>query len=131
MIDRLLRYTRVLLVLCCLGLLTHNAGAQAGRPPVNVLVLVNTAMSIDPALAQQLAPEGIQFVTRKLADPLSAEMLRQFHLVVIADWEGPKMAYYTMEFVRDNLNIRRNLDLIQQYIKDGGGFFFSPVVGGT
>jgi hypothetical protein len=103
--------------------------AVAAAPPVNVLLLTAWVMKVDPRLQEQLAAEHINIVQRKISLPLSEEMLRQFHVVVIADWEGPNVTFLP-NFVRDDLTTQKNMGRLQQYIQAGGGFLFSPGNGG-
>ncbi|HEY3396110.1 MAG TPA: hypothetical protein VGM19_00475 [Armatimonadota bacterium] len=104
---------------------------RAAEPPVNVLVLSAGDLQPDPQLLTQFAAEGVTLVTRNLADPLSPEMLRQFHVVLIADWEGEggQGRSFLRSHVEQTLTIQRNTGLLQTYIQDGGGFFFTPLYG--
>lgn len=122
-------WTSLLLAALLLGTMaTAGAGAE---PPVNVLVLSAGDLQPDPQLAEQFAKEQVKLVTRKLADPLSAEMLRKFHVVLIGDWEGEggQGRSFLRSHVEETLTIKRNTGLLQGYIKDGGGFFFTPLYG--
>ena len=104
------------------------APVPATQPPVNVLVLTH-GMKVDAKLQEQFLQENVRLVTRKLSDPLSAQMLRSFHVAVIADWEGPTTTFVPRRFVEESLTTRRNNELLQEYIKAGGGFFFTPIYG--
>ncbi|MBI4720496.1 MAG: hypothetical protein HY770_04625, partial [Chitinivibrionia bacterium] len=101
---------------------------NAEEKPVDVLVL-SAGMKIDPQFSEQFAKEHVNFVVRKISDPLSAEMLRKFHVVVIADWEGPSSWFFPKNFVEGYLTTIRNLELLQEYVRAGGGFFFTPIYG--
>ncbi len=96
--------------------------------PIDVLVLTGR-MKLDPQLVEQFAKENVKFTARKISDPLSIEMLRKFHVVLIADWEGPNTSFFPRQFVEAALTTRRNIELLQDYVKEGGGLFFTPIYG--
>lgn len=120
-----------LLLLACIsiGLLgvCQSVDAQTtAKLRVNVLVLAVDDLKIDKTLANQLEQENIHFVAAKLADPLSEQMLKSFHTVLIADFTGPGVKTFLKKYVQDYFNTQRNLKLIDSYIRDGGSLLFSP-----
>ena len=103
--------------------------AAEQSPGVDVLVL-SERMKIDPQLAEQFAGENVKFVVRKISDPLSEEMLRKFHVVLIADWDGPRTKwFFPPSHVEAALTTDRNVKLLQEYVKSGGALFFTPIYG--
>jgi len=121
----------LVLALQALSLPTHAeekaVASESKSQAVNVLVLSAWRLEIDPEVAKQFGAQDIHFVVRKISDPLSAEMLRQFNVVLIADWEGPRTSHFFPRNGPQNyLTMLRNLELIDQFVKAGGGFFFTP-----
>ncbi|HEY3331540.1 MAG TPA: hypothetical protein VGK19_16030 [Capsulimonadaceae bacterium] len=116
-------------LLALMALCVPASPAAAQEKPVNVLILTASRMKLDTRLQDELSRDGIHFVSRNLGDPLSMEILRQFHVAVIADWEGPTTMFFPRGFVSDSLTTRRNTELLLEYVKAGGGFFFSPMNG--
>jgi len=117
---------------CVRAMATGDAKAveAPNERKVNVLVLVGWQMKIDPTLEKQLAAEDIHFVLRKISEPLSLEMLKQFHVVMIADWEGSRVeVFFPRSGPEKFLTTERNLLVLRDYIEEGGGFFFTPVFG--
>ena len=103
--------------------------AAEQSPGVDVLVL-SERMKIDPQLAEQFAGENVKFVVRKISDPLSEEMLRKFHVVLIADWDGPRTKwFFPPSHVEAALTTDRNVKLLQEYVESGGALFFTPIYG--
>lgn len=103
---------------------------SAASRPTNVLVLVGWRLEIDPELKKQFEAENIHFLVRKITEPLSADMLKQFNVVLIADWEGHRTSHFFPRNGPQNyLTVRRNMDLLDQFVKEGGGLFFTPLNG--
>ena len=121
-------WTGLILLALAAGAVTAGRAAEA---PVNVLVLTAGNFQPDAQLAAQFKAEGVALITRKLSDPLSAEMLRKFHVVLIADWEGQggQGEFFLRDFVSQGLTTERNEGLLQSYIQEGGGFLFTPLFG--
>ncbi len=109
--------------------LSMSRVAFATPPDVNVLVLTSGNMKLDTALRDQFAVEHVQFVLRSLSDPLSLDMMKQFHVVVIADWEGPSTTFYPRSLLQRCLTSQHNTELVYDYVEAGGGFLFCPIYG--
>ncbi len=102
-------------------------GAAAER--VDVLVLSNK-LRVDDRLAEELAAGDIHLTRRDLAEPLTMEMLRLFHVVFIGDGAEGYSTYILPDFMVKSRTQERNLALIDSYIRAGGGFLFTPDLGG-
>ncbi|MFG0249949.1 MAG: hypothetical protein ACF8OB_13755, partial [Phycisphaeraceae bacterium JB051] len=120
------RFAWIFCLLVGLGPICAQVQGQTKHPQVNVLLLVRGKWDVDKTLARQLAEDNIHFVTARLADPLSPGMIRQFHSVIIADYEGSRVEYFLDQFVKEYQDIKQNLQVIQDYVHDGGSLFFTP-----
>ena len=113
------------------------AGGAPAAEKIDVLVLRAAAsaaiknMSLDPKLCGELAAENIHLVASALEKPISQEMLKNFNSVVIMDWEGDRIHYFLPNMVSEALTLRRNLEEIKTYVRNGGSLFFSPCPGGS
>ena len=106
-----------------------NPDSATQCPSVDVLVLAER-MKVDPQLIEQFERENVKLIVRKISDPLSAEMLRKFHVVMIADWCGLRTTcFFPPSFMEAALTTGRNVTLLQDYVKSGGALFFTPIYG--
>lgn len=130
----------VLLAVFGLSLLSAQAlpdpktGGKDGKP-VSVLVVLGTGgtsnFAIDPEVAKDLAAKGYLVRTVDDREPLTTDYLRQFNAVVVVglrDFNGG--GYYGVGGT-SLLNTAKNVSLIQQYVQDGGGLLFVPVMAGA
>ncbi len=130
----------ILLALLALAILPGRAlpdpktGGKAGAPP-SVLVILGYGgtheFALDPEVAKDLAAKGCLVRTVDDREPLTADYLRQFNAVVVVglrDFNGG--GYYSVGGI-NLLNTARNIALLQQYVQDGGGLLFVPVMAGA
>ena len=106
----------------------ESASQAAG---VNVLVLKGWRIEVDPTLLKRFEAENIHFVTQNISEPLSAEMLREFHVVLIVDWEvGLRTEWFSPNsLLSRHLTTKKNVELIHAYVQEGGGLFYTPPFG--
>ncbi|NQU39393.1 MAG: hypothetical protein HQ523_05525 [Lentisphaerae bacterium] len=112
-----------------IGLLLGAVATAAAQERVDVLVLGNR-LKEDERLSSELAAQNINLVRRFVAEPLSMEMLRQFQVVVIGDAAEGFEGYILPDHMAKARTVERNLALIQDYVRAGGGLLFSPDLGG-
>lgn len=131
----LFRSGLIAVALFCLGV---NALSLCAAEPVGatskavqVLVLTGSDMVMDPALSKRFEGENIHFVTRKITEPLNAEMLRAFHVVLIVDWEvGLRTEWFSPRgFMINHLTSKKNGELVNAFVQSGGGLFYTPPFG--
>lgn len=119
------------------GLLPWSAAAQAPAAvpaPRTVLVLAGTGEKVAPAVVENLKQEGMTLVTRPIGEPLSQELLHQFHAVLLLDFAGLGMPLFhdagAGGYISQHFTLKRNLAELRQYVENGGGLFVSPFVTG-
>ena len=100
---------------------------------INALALVpamNEKGYIDKKIISSLQEKHINIVERKQSDPLSMEMLKQFHEVLWIDgMDAPqKVVLVTADSLKDSVQVKKNQKLLADYVKEGGGLFASPSV---
>jgi hypothetical protein len=94
-------------------------------------LLLSGGMELDGKVAKLLKDEGIGVVQRGLADPISLEQLKCFEFVIIPDFAGAMVPNFIPAWGTINyLNLQKNLAALQQYVREGGGLFFSPLMAG-
>jgi len=113
-----------------------KTGGKAGGP-ISVLFILGSGANgsagdqkVDPKVEADLTSRGFLVRTAGDKEPLTAEYLRQFNTVVVVgleDFAGG--GYYGVGGVV-LLNTRKNVELLQQYVADGGGLVFIPVMAG-
>lgn len=112
---------------------TSPVWSQAARP-LTALVLTSTDEKWDQRVVEYLAAEGVSVVFRPLTDPLSQDLLKPFHLVVLADFTGLGMPLFHDAGAGGSISryytSKQNLAEIRQYVESGGGLFVSPYVTG-
>ena len=97
------------------------------KQPVNALILHGPHFTLDAEMKKRLEAEGIRLVVRDIAEPVSPEMLRLFHVVVLSNFDGLQApTFVPHQFVIQHLNAKRNIELLHAYVAEGGGVFFSP-----
>ncbi|MHB9022634.1 MAG: hypothetical protein ACYC7E_00435 [Armatimonadota bacterium] len=114
-----MRLLMVLLIVLC---------AVVARAAGTINVLVFDGRKIDARLAGELEKEGIHFVLGDVKQPISEEMLRQFHVVMLnvneisINFQNPS-PYFTS---------RENYARLLAYVKSGGALYLGgPVPGLT
>lgn len=108
-----------------------RAGAQEEQP-LNVLFLARNPF-VNAQLLERLETHGIRFVMQKLMEPVSAEMLRQFHVVVLPDFRGSDVESFFIvphEILQEHYAMQRNLELLHGYVSEGGGLLVMPFMSG-
>jgi hypothetical protein len=109
------------------------ATAQAPKP-LTALVLTSTGEKWDQQMVDYLKTEGVSLVFRPLTEPLSQDLLKPFHLVILADFYGLPMPFFhdagAGGFISQYYTGKQNLVELQQYVESGGGLFLSPYVTG-
>jgi hypothetical protein len=99
-------------------------------PTVNVLLLKGHN-TLDKRAAGILAKSGIRVIERKFSDPLSLEMLRRFHAVMLGDCGGLNVPVFGLHSHMANYyTAKRNVALLHAYVEAGGGLYFQPMMGG-
>jgi hypothetical protein len=102
---------------------------------VYALLLAPQNFKVDPEVEKRLLREGIYLVSRDVGEPISYDMLRLFHFVVLiasGDFVGFQTPYFVPhEFVVRHLNGKRNIAELHRYVRDGGGLFFSVSMTGA
>ncbi len=118
----------------CHALPDPKTGGKAGAP-ASVLVMLGYGgtheFAIDAGVAKDLAEKGYLVRTVDDREPLTAEYLRQFNAVIVVglrDYNGG--GYYGVGGI-SLLNTEQNIKLLQQYVLDGGGLLFVPVMAGA
>jgi len=109
------------------------ASAQVKAPSVLVMLGYGGTheFALDAEVGKDLAAQG--FLVRAVDDrePLTADYLRQFNAVIVVglrDYNGG--GYYGVGGT-SLLNTAKNVALLQQYVLDGGGLLFVPVMAGA
>ncbi len=109
-----------------------SQAAAASPRPIQALVLTSTFDKQDGELEKRLEAEGIRLVTRKLADPLSLDMLKRFDVVIVPDFSGLVTPFFVpTSFVVGYYDTKRNIDELHRYVEAGGGVWFSPCMNGA
>ena len=102
----------------------------SGRAATGLLLDSGKKFRVDPAITAYLAENDVEVVIKRLAEPLSLEMLRQFEFVILANFAGLQAPWFAL---RDNLAeyfvTKRNVVVLRQYVEEGGGVFFAPDLG--
>ena len=123
---------RWLVLLLALPLVPPAARAEETAARIDVLILRQSsehAFRVDEALAKRLAADGIDIVTRDLADPISAEALRLFDVVALPDFSGLLPPSFGLQGnVVRHLGMKNNIARIHDYVRAGGALFYSPLV---
>lgn len=102
-------------------------------PPINVLLL-DARPVLDAEVRTRLEARGVQVVLRKSTQPLSDEMLRSFHVVLLPAFHGLSVESFFIvphEILRQQLALQRNLDVLRRYVLDGGGLLVMPSMLGS
>jgi len=108
------------------------AAAQDKPATVNALVMLGdyAREGVDASLREKLAANGINLVSRAIDAPMDPAMLRQFHVLVIAGWGGPGVWSFNPGQLPSSLTLLRNLELMKEFIREGGGLLYIPAAGG-
>ena len=101
--------------------------AIADSSPVHVLVLGHK-LQVDPRLKTELAEKGIHLHRRDITEPLSLEMLKQFQVVFVG--EAVPVGSTLPSHVAKAKTLEENYRNIDKYVDVGGGFLYTPDVGG-
>lgn len=114
----------------------HSAAAEGQRnEPIHALILASSSFKLDAEVEKRLLREGIQVVTKDMTEPLSAEMLKLFHVVILlvsGDLGGFQTPIFVPhEFVVKYLNGKRNIAELHRYVAAGGGLFVSVAMTGA
>ncbi|MCX7599397.1 MAG: hypothetical protein N2512_11130 [Armatimonadetes bacterium] len=115
------------------GAMATAQPAYAARPAqIFALALTSSEDKIAPETVEHLKSLGITLVRRPVNQPLSQELLRLFHVVLLFDFRGLMMPYFhdTMPdgSMAQYFTRKRNIQELHRYVEAGGGLFFSPVV---
>lgn len=94
---------------------------------VHVLVLGHK-LQVDPRLKNELAGQGIHLHRRDILKPLSLDMLKQFQVVFVG--EGVPVGSTLSSHVAKAKTLEENYRTIEKYVDAGGGFLYTPDVGG-
>lgn len=114
---------------CVIGMLLLGSALRA-QEHISALFLTGGYFVLDTEVAKRLKAEGITVVIQPLSAPISLEQMKLFELVVVPDFDGVSAPTFLPRQVVENLTARRNLALLQQYVREGGGMFFSPLMAG-
>lgn len=102
---------------------------------IHALLLAPQNFKIDPEIEKRLTREGVNIVSRDIGEPISHDMLRLFHFVILiaaGDLAGFQTPYFVPhEFVVRYLNGKRNIVELLRYVHNGGGLFFSVLMTGA
>lgn len=103
-------------------------GGVDGKP-INLLVMSTTANGvnlIDPAYSNELASAGYNVHVLSHEDMLTADYLKQFGCVIIANlpYAGEEYTVYGFK----NRFVEPNLELIKKYVDLGGGVVVMPAI---
>ena len=121
-----------------LGLVTFltafNARPAWAEPkPIYALALTSreaTNYPLDPKMAEYFAAENIHIVSRPLSQPLSQDILRQFHLVILTTFSGLRAPWFALgDSLADYYTLRQSVNELRTYVESGGGLFFIPEFG--
>ena len=119
--------TYLLLAVLLLGVVsTSRKPAYGGsKPPISILLLHDGRVKeVDATVKDRLNDAGIGVVIRPLGKPLSPEILRLFPVVVLPDFDGLKPPNFAVaKSLRGYYAKKRNLNLVLDYVKEGGGCF--------
>ncbi|MBC7288001.1 MAG: hypothetical protein H5T86_08150, partial [Armatimonadetes bacterium] len=123
----------VLLTAWALGAVAGSVPAYADQPAeIHALALTSSQDKIAKETLEYLRSRGISIVLRPIDQPLSQELLRLFHVVLLFDFRGLIMPSFhdtkpggsiSQYFTR-----KRNIEELHKYVEAGGGLFFSPAV---
>lgn len=139
--SKITRLSRVTLLLTTLALFTRltfaqdlpspATGGKAGGP-ISVLFILqnaNIAPVLDPTVAARLKERGYLIQAVSDREPLTAAYLHQFNTVVVVgidDFYGG--GYYGVGGL-SLINTAKNVELIQNYVAQGGGLVVTPIMG--
>jgi len=102
-------------------------GSRSTDAPGVVAMHGKTVERLDPRVLERLEAEGIHLVTRPMSEPLSQEILRQFHVVILLDQRSLREPpLWDTGGIADYYAVRQNLVELRTYVEKGGGFFFCP-----
>jgi len=116
-----------------LAMAASSARVEAVRPAeIFALALTSSQDKIAPEMLDYLKSLGITVVTRPVNQPLSQDLLRLFHVVLLFDFRGLMMPYFhdTMPdgSIAQYFTRKRNIQELHRYVEEGGGLFFSPAI---
>ncbi len=109
------------------GLLLAPASAAE---PAWILLLKSQSHPIDQRVVKHFEQADLRLVERPLSEPLSQEILRQFNLVMLMDFEGLQPPpLWDPDGISTYYTLKQNLVELQRYVEAGGGLWYSMSVG--
>jgi hypothetical protein len=118
----------VLITALILSTALWTLGTAGQKEQIYALVLASQNFKVDAEVERRLLQEGIHLVIRDAGEPVSYEMLRLFHFVILiasGDFAGFQTPYFVPhEFVVRYLNGKRNIAELHRYVREGGGLLF-------
>ncbi|MFP4028900.1 MAG: hypothetical protein ACLFWL_14010 [Candidatus Brocadiia bacterium] len=118
-------------LLVSLAMVCPRVFAQSDAQIKALLLFDERVKKLDPGLEEVFQKRKIETTIRPLGKPLSPEMLRLFPLVILPDFDGLKPPQFAVgKSLHSYYAEKRNIDLILEYVRDGGGLVFSPSVRG-
>ncbi len=123
----------ILVLMCTMLIISGTRGScQAGDAPApaSALFIIGSGSTIDSEVVKALQAQGIQTQAVSETEPLTAEYLRQFATVVLVSIDSYDGGGYYAPGGSLLANTVKNIDLVHQYVADGGGVIVVPHIGG-
>jgi hypothetical protein len=114
-----------------LGASTLTVVAKDDDAPIDVLMVMQGGLpGVDPQVKQLLEKRGCRIQTAMSIEPLTMDLLRGFHTVVLAGLDDYSGGEYYSPGGTSLDTVARNIAVLHDYVAAGGGLVVVPSIGG-